>query len=115
MNRPGLGNDSLFVGVMMGSSLANDAIGVVAKQFALQVSKRLPQVALTKYAFYPMVKQVAKWLGVSLTKQSFAKGIAKVVPVVGGILSGAVTAAMMTPMAHRLKNRFKELYFAKSG
>ena len=106
---------TLFCGLMMGSSLAADAIGFGAQRVALEVAKRLPQVALTKHAFYPMVKQVARWLGVSLTKQSFAKSISKLVPIVGGLLSGTVTAATMTPMAHRLKNRFGELYLAKSG
>ena len=96
----------------MGCQLAVDAISELAKRIALQTAKRIPRVALTKYAFYNMAKQVAKWLGVSLTKQSFAKSVAKVVPFLGGLLSGGITLAMIKTMAGRLKSHLKTLHFA---
>ena len=104
---------TFFVGAMMGCQLAVDAITEVAKRVALQAAKRLPRVALTKFAFYNMAKQVAKWLGVSLTKQSFAKSVAKVVPILGGLLSGAITLVMVKTMAGRLKSHLATLYFAR--
>lgn len=55
---------TLFVGVMMGASAANQAIKGLAKEFAKQVVKRLPQKALTKTMYYPIIKQIAKWIGV---------------------------------------------------
>lgn len=50
---------TLFVGVMMGAAAANNAIKNVSKAFAVQVVKRLPQKALTKTVYYPIIKQVA--------------------------------------------------------
>lgn len=104
---------TFFAGAMMGCSLAADAIGEVAKRAATQAAKRIPRVALTKYVFYNMAKQVAKWLGVSLTKQSFAKSVAKVVPILGGILSGGITLVTLKTIAGRLKHHLERLYFAR--
>ena len=107
------GKMTLLVGAMMGCQLAVDAISEVAKRVALQAAKRIPRVALTKYTFYNMAKQVAKWLGMSLTKQSFAKSVAKVVPILGGLLSGGITLVMVKTMAGRLKSHLRTLYFAR--
>ena len=104
---------TFFTGAMMGCHLAVDAIGEVAKRAAMQAAKRIPRVALTKHAFYNVAKQVAKWLGVSLTKQSFAKSVAKVVPIIGGLLSGGITLVTMKTMAGRLRSHLETLYFAR--
>ena len=64
---------TLFVGVMMGAAAANNVIKNLSKAFAEQVVKRLPRQALTKTVYYPIIKQVAKWIGINLTKSSFAK------------------------------------------
>jgi len=59
---------------------------------------------LTKTLYYPIVKKVLAIFGTKLTKSSFAKGISKVIPVVGGVVSGGLNLASMKPMANRLKN-----------
>lgn len=99
---------TLFVGVMMGAAAANNAIKNVSKAFAVQVAKRLPQKALTKTVYYPIIKQVAKWIGVNLTKASFAKGVGKAIPVVGGVISGGLTLATFRPAAKRLQKKLRE-------
>ena len=104
---------TFFVGAMMGCQLAVDAISEVAKRVASQAARRIPRVALTKFGFYKMAKQVAKWLGVSLTKQTFAKSVAKVVPILGGLLSGGITLVMIKTMAGRLKCHLATLYLAR--
>lgn len=99
---------TVFVGVMMGASAANNAIRGLAKEFAKQVVKRLPQKALTKTVYYPIIKQVAKWIGVKLTKDSFAKGLGKAIPVLGGVISGGLTLATFRPSAKRLQHKLQE-------
>ena len=99
---------TLFVGVMSGVAAANNVIGKVSKAFAAQVVKRLPQKALTKTFYYPIIKQIAKWLGVSLTKGSFAKSVGKLIPVVGGVISGGLTAVTFKPAAKRLQKKLQE-------
>ncbi len=98
---------TIFVGVMLGAQAANKAVGEIAKRFAGQVARRLPQQALTKGFIYPIVKQVAKWIGVKMTKDIFAKSLSKAVPIIGGGVSGVITFATFKPMAKRLQ---KELY-----
>lgn len=102
---------TLFVGVMMGSSAANQAIKGLAKEFAKQVVKRLPQKALTKTMYYPIIKQIAKWIGVKLTKDTFAKGLGKVIPILGGVISGGLTLATFRPSAKRLQHKLQEEMF----
>ncbi len=99
---------TLFVGVMMGAAAANQGIRSLSKAFAEQVVKRLPQKALTKTAYYPIIKQVAKWIGVKLTKDSFAKGVGKAIPILGGVISGGLTFATFRPSAKRLQMKLKE-------
>lgn len=99
---------TLFVGSMMGVALANEGIQKLAERFAGQVIKRLPRYALTKTVIYPIVKQVAKWIGVKLTKESFAKGLGKVIPVIGAAISGGLTYATFKPGAKRLQKALKE-------
>ena len=94
---------TLFAGVMLEVAIANEAIQELAKRFAGQVVKRLPKYALTKTVIYPMVKQVAKWIGIKLTKDSFAKGAARIIPVLSAVLSGALTYRTFKPAAKRLK------------
>ena len=110
-----IGIITLFIGVMSGTKAANEALGKMANNLATQVAKRLPQKALTKYGIYNIVKKIAAWFGVRLTKDSFSKGVSKAIPVLGGIISGAVTAGTFMPMAKKLKNYLATLPLAKGG
>lgn len=94
---------TLFTGVMMGSQVASDALKQLANAFAQQVAVRLPKQALTKHAIYNISKQVAKWIGIKLTKDSFSKGISKVIPLIGAPISASLTYWTFKPMANKLK------------
>lgn len=99
---------TLFVGVMMGVGAANNAITKISKAFAAQVVKRLPQQALIKTFYYPIIKQIAKWQEVKLTKETFAKGIGQAIPILGGVISGGLTAVTFKPAAKRLQKKLQE-------
>ena len=99
---------TLFVGVMFGAQAASKLVGEIAKQVSLQAAKRLPQQALTKTVYYPVVKQVAKWIGIKMTKDTFGRGIGKAIPILGGVLSGAITAISFKPMAEKLQKHLRE-------
>lgn len=104
---------TLFVGVMMGAGGASAAVGQLAGIVAEQVAKKLPQAALTKGAVYPVVKSVAALLGVKMTKHMFARGISKIVPVIGGFVSGGITLATFVPMSNRLKEHLSQQELAR--
>jgi hypothetical protein len=104
---------TLFVGVMFGVQAANKGISMVAEKLAAQMVKQLPKQALTHGVIYPIVKTVARHLGVQMSKSIFANGVAKVIPVVGGVFSGGLTLATFLPMAKRLRKHLATLDTAK--
>ena len=73
---------------------------------------KLAQKALTKGAIYPIVKKVAVALGFRMTKDIFAKGVSKVIPVLGGVASGGLTYLTYKPMAIKLRDHLATLKFA---
>lgn len=105
----------LFVGVMFGVQLAQGGVAKVANMIAANVAKKLPQQALTQGIIYPIVKKVAGHLGVKMTKNIFANGIAKAIPVVGAVLSGGLTLGTFLPMAKRLQKHLASLELTKPG
>lgn len=92
----------LYCGVMFGVSGAAAGVRILSSQLAKTTLKKLPQKALTKTLWYPIVKQVGKLVGVKVTKDTVAKGISKAIPVIGGVVSGGLNFASMLPMAKRL-------------
>ena len=106
---------TLFLGIMSGVEMAGRGVANVADMLAVGIAKKLPQRAMTKGAVYPIVKKVAGYLGVQMTKQTFAKGVSKAVPVVGGAVSGGLTFAMFRPMSAKLRDYLAGLPLADSA
>ncbi|MFE7553949.1 hypothetical protein [Streptomyces gardneri] len=100
---------TLFFGVMFGTQSANAAVGQIAAMMSKEVARKVPQKALTQGVVYPIVKKVAGYLGVQMTKQTFAKSVSKAIPVVGAVVSGGLTYATYRPMAKRLKKHLAGL------
>lgn len=94
----------LCLGVMNGVAGANNAIKGMAKALAVGVEKKLLNTALTKGTFYPLVKEIAKWFGVKMTKTIFAGFFKKAIPIVGGVVGGGITFFSFKPCCFRLKN-----------
>ena len=105
----------LFIGAMLGAAEANRLLAEIAKRFSREVGRRLPKYALTKTGYYPLMKTVLRWVGIKLTKQSFARGVAKVIPFVSGFVSAGMAAYTLRPMAGRLKNHLRRLEYARWG
>ena len=99
---------TLFVGIMFGAQAATKLVTEIAKRVSMQAAKRLPQQALTKTMYYPVIKQVAKWIGFKMTKDTFGRGVGKAIPILGGVLSGAITAFSFKPMAEKLHKHLRE-------
>ncbi len=93
----------LYCGVMFGVSGAVSGVRVLSTQIAKTTLKKLPQKALTKTFWYPMVKQIGKAIGIKVTKSTVAKGVSKAIPILGGVISGGLNFASMLPMANRLQ------------
>lgn len=93
----------LYCGVMFGVSGAVSGVRVLTTQIAKTALKRLPQKALTKTFWYPIIKQIGKSIGIKVTKSTVAQGFSKAIPVIGGVISGGLNFASMMPMANRLQ------------
>lgn len=94
----------ICMGVMYGVAGANTALKSMAKALGLGVEKKLINTALTKGTIYPIVKSVAKWFNVRMTKEIFAGFFKKSIPVVGGLIGGGITYLSFKPCCEKLKD-----------
>lgn len=98
---------TIFMGSMMGVKVADQGISEIAKGLAQQAVGRLPRIAITKAVVYPIASRIARIVGMKLTKEGFAKGIGKFIPIAGGLFSGSLTLFTFRPGARRLQKRLK--------
>lgn len=98
----------ICMGVMYGVVGANTALKSMAKALGLGVEKKLIQTALTKGTIYPIVKSVAKWFNVRMTKEIFAGFFKKSIPVVGGLIGGGLTYLSFKPCCEKLKDALQD-------
>ena len=98
----------ICMGVMYGVAGANTALKTMAKALGKGVEKKLINKALTKGTIYPIVRAVAKWFNVRMTKEIFAGFFKKSIPVVGGVIGGGITYATFKPCCERLQKTLKE-------
>lgn len=105
-----LGLLAAFFGVMFGVAGASNSLIVFAvRTVSPAVEKNIARQALTKGAVYPVIKRTLRIIGVHITKQSFAKSLSKIVPVVGGAISGGLTYASLKVESSRLMEHLKSL------
>lgn len=95
-------------GTMYGVVGANNALKSIAKGFGLGVEKKLMRTALTKGTIYPIVKSVASWFNVRMTKEIFAGFFKKSIPVVGGVIGGGLTYLSFKPCCVKLKESLQD-------
>lgn len=98
----------ICMGVMYGVAGANTALKSMAKALGLGVEKKLINTALTKGTIYPIVKSVAKWFNIRMTKEIFAGFFKKSIPVVGSIIGGGITYATFKPCCERLMTTLQD-------
>lgn len=98
----------LYLGIMLGVTTAGSAVRILSGKLSTQALTKIPQKALTKTIYYPVTKKVLAVFGTKLTKTTFAKGVSKAVPLVGGVVSGGLNYFSMKPMAMRLKNELRK-------
>jgi len=96
---------TIFMGVMMGAPVAEKGIEELSKAVAGSAVSRLPRVAMTRAALYPIASQVARMIGTRLTKDSFTKGVGRFLPLAGGLFSGGLTLYTFRKGANRLRRQ----------
>lgn len=104
----------LFIGVMFGAQMAQEGLTKLSVAIASQLTKTLPRAPLTKYAVYQLAKQVAKWVGVKITKKKFAEWVGRAIPLVGGLVAGSLTWYLFSKGAGQLADHLESLSLAKT-
>ena len=100
----------LFFGVMLEVAGAAESLRDFARVIvAPAIEKRIARKALMKTTWYPIVKKSLKVIGVSVTKQSMAKTMSKIVPLIGGVISGGMTFVALQTQSIRLKQHLRQL------
>ncbi|MDO4483644.1 MAG: hypothetical protein Q4C54_04210 [Clostridia bacterium] len=101
----------LYCGTMFGVSGAAAGVRLLSAKIAQTTLKKLPQKALTKTVWFPIVKQIGKAIGVKVTKSGVAKVASKAIPIVAGFISGTINFASMMPMGNRLIDALDDANF----
>ncbi len=97
-----------LLGIMFGVQEAVKVTAKLCEKIAEQVVRRLPAVAFGHAGWYVLVKQIAKIIGVRMSKQLFSKGLSKVIPLIGAAISGAMTYAAFGSSAESLRKHLEE-------
>jgi len=103
---------TIFIGAMFGVNSATAVLSKIANSMTHNMPKKLMSKALTHGTIYPVVKKIAKVIGIKMTKKTFASAVGKAIPIVGAIASGGVTYTIFKPMAVRLKKHLADLPLA---
>lgn len=100
---------ALLLAVMVGVSGANSALTAFSKTVQSNVAKKVANKALMQTSYYPIIKKVLAGIGVKITKSSFGDAVSKVVPVVGGLVSGGLTFVSLKGGSRRLAGELRSL------
>jgi hypothetical protein len=95
-------------GIMFGSKEATLLIAGLSKKIAAHIIYRFPQQTLTRYGILNLAIQLAKWVGIILTKETLTEVIYKLVPFIGGFISASISLVLMKAMTGKLLNHLTE-------
>ena len=92
----------LYLGTMLGVGGAASALRYLSASIAKKLATDLPKKALTKTFWYPILKSLSSYVGIKITKDTVGKAISKIVPILGGLISGGLTYVTLSKMSERL-------------
>ena len=90
------------LGAMFEIEGAMAATRLLSSHLALRAVGGTPQRATTRAFWDPIVRKIGKDLTLRLTTDTASKGVAKLIPVIGGFFSGGMRFFSMRPMGQRL-------------
>ncbi len=93
---------TVFVGVMTGVAVATKALQELGEVLKKQAIKKLPEYALSNGVLNAAVKKVSKMIGKELSRTGFTEGVSKLMPIISGVVAGALTYKSFKPQARRL-------------
>lgn len=100
-----------YFGTMLGVSSATAAVGLFSKNAPKEVVKAISKTSVTKTFWYPIIKSVLKYFGVSVTKEGLKGFAKKEIPIAGGFISGGMTYVALSKSGERLRKRLSEVTY----
>lgn len=98
----------LFIGMMYGVKGTEKVIANLSVTLAEQIAKNISREALTKTAWYPLLKEICKQVGIKVTKDTLGKAATKVFPVIEGVVSAGFSYYCFGKGAERLHKTLRE-------
>lgn len=99
----------IFIGIMFGVRGASTSLRVASETVTHKISKSATKAIMNYKTSLPIVDNMTYLVGERMINQIFLKGVSKVIPIAGGIVTGGLTYASFKLYAHKLKNDFKKL------
>ena len=78
-------------------------------EFVLDLLGELDDVAHRKMMGEYVLYYRGKVIGISVTKQGFTKTMSKILPLIGGVISGGMTFVSLQTQANRLRQHLRQL------
>jgi hypothetical protein len=94
---------TLFLGVMFDVDGAEDALAEIAADAGGKTGKELAASASAAGVMGPIVNRITNLLGGKLAAEVVERGVGRLFPLIGGVVSGGITYATYKPMARKLK------------
>lgn len=102
-----------IIGSMFGVDIAKNMLVRLILEAGEPVGKRVAAQALTKTAWYPLMKKIASAIGKKITKQTVGNAVSKGFTVIGGFVSGGITYVTFRPLGRNLTNVYIDVLNGK--
>ena len=100
----------VLMGVMLGVEAAEKVVTSLATTITQHsMAKAAKRKALMATAESPVRRLILRVLGIKLTEEAASKAVGKMMPVVGGVISGGLTYVTFKPSAQRLQAYLRTL------
>ena len=101
---------AVFFGVMLGVGGAAQSLTAFARVAAKTAyQNHATKRALMRITRYPVVQHSLRLIGINISKNSVAKGISKLVPIIGGFVSSGLTFMALQSQSTLLKEHLREI------
>lgn len=101
----------VYLGVMLGVNTAASATRLFSNALTKVLIEQTTQQAVHQGITHQVAKKVLKTIGIKSSKKGISSGMAKLIPIAGGVFSGGLTYFGVKPMGNKLNEVLKESVF----
>lgn len=102
---------TIMIGKHRITNMLKSAIGFLSKQLIQRYGVKI----LTRFSIITLFRQLAKWLGITLTKEMVLDGFEMIIIFLCAVISGIISYWLFVPMARKLQRHLREEYISVNG